>query len=71
MFKWYDIQTKLVLLEFYRDLIEEGSLTSSIEDYSSFSSKNFLGLMKDLTKEKSNQETYILNLLAAALKAKE
>ena len=35
LFKWYDLETKLVFLEFYRQLIEEGSSLhhNNIEDY--------------------------------------
>jgi len=39
MFKWYDIETKLVFLDFYRQLIEEDH---NIEDYKSFKEKLFL-----------------------------
>lgn len=33
LFKWYDTSTKMLILEFYRDLIEEWSLNSNIEDF--------------------------------------
>lgn len=35
LFRWYDTETKLILLEFYRQLIEEGSSFqgNNIEDY--------------------------------------
>ena len=39
MFKWYDIETKLVFLDFYRQLIEEDH---NIEDFKSFMEKQFL-----------------------------
>jgi hypothetical protein len=36
LFKWYDIETKLVFLEFYRQIIEESCLDHNIEDFKTF-----------------------------------
>jgi len=57
------------LLDFYRQLIEEGNLLTTIESFDAFKDLKFLHLMKDLIK--SNQEKYILNIVNAAIQAKE
>jgi hypothetical protein len=36
LFKWYDLDTKLVFLEFYRQVIEEGCLGHNISDFATF-----------------------------------
>jgi hypothetical protein len=69
LFKRYDLETKLVLLDFYRQLIEEGNLLTTIESFDAFKDLKFLHLMKDLIK--SNQEKYILNIVNAAIQARE
>lgn len=33
LFRWYDLETKLVFLEFYRQLIEDIALSHNIEDF--------------------------------------
>ena len=36
LFKWYSLETKLVFLDFYRQLIEESCHGHNIEDFKSF-----------------------------------
>jgi|LauGreDrversion4_2_1035121.scaffolds.fasta_scaffold974392_2 hypothetical protein len=48
LFKWYDFETKLVFLDFYRQVIQEGALDHNIGDFSSFKGKNFLSFLRDL-----------------------
>ena len=43
LFKWYEVDTKLVILDFYRQLIEETN--HNIDDFSSFQNKNFFEII--------------------------
>lgn len=48
LFKWYDLETKLVFLDFYRQVIQEGCLDHNIGDFATFKEKNFLSFLRDL-----------------------
>jgi hypothetical protein len=48
MFKWFNLETKLMFLEFYRQVIEEGCLGHNISDFSTFKDKNFMSFLRDL-----------------------
>lgn len=61
LFYWYDYDTKLCFLEFYRHLIE--SIEHNIEDFDSFKDKNFRKILSDLYFQKDN----LTNIITLAL----
>ena len=61
LFKWYSLETKLVFLDFYRQLIEESCNGHIIEDFKSFQNKKFLEYLRDIHLGK--QEQYILSIV--------
>ena len=65
LFRWYDLETKLVFLDFYRQLIEESCHGHNIEDFMTFQNKKFLDNLRDL--HLSRQEYYILSIVQQAV----
>jgi hypothetical protein len=65
MFKWFNLETKLMFLEFYRQVIEEGCLGHNISDFSTFKDKNFMSFLRDL--QSKQQEIFMINIITVAL----
>jgi hypothetical protein len=65
LFRWFDIETKFLFLEFYRQLIEEGTNDHNIEDFNTFKEKKFLNFLNIFHNGK--QEVYLINLITASL----
>jgi hypothetical protein len=69
LFKWYDLETKKIFLDFYRQLIEDQIQCFNIEEVNTFKTVVFLDQLRPLLDP--NQETYLLNIISVALKSTE
>lgn len=68
LYKWYDFSTKLVFLEFFRQLIEEGC-AHNIEDFNTIHDKKFLEFMRVI--QEGITEMYILNVIQVSMKTND